>query len=146
MYDVGLNIGLPTRFVELRHEINHGTLPTLAVLRSYTQQALNWLYQDYWKSMGAIDYSKDVSDDLEKFSASLYDTLRQHETQYSTILLTEGPVSAVTSNSKSADTICRDITKFFCNDATKLQSVVDILVRNDMLVHLVREQVISWTC
>jgi ribosomal biogenesis protein LAS1 len=41
-------IGLPLSFVELRHEAAHRELPSLVLLRSYTNRALEWLWDYYW--------------------------------------------------------------------------------------------------
>ena len=51
MFDLGKGIGLPAAFIDLRHQIIHGTLPGLIVLRRNTQRAVQWLYHHYWKDI-----------------------------------------------------------------------------------------------
>ncbi|RKP11190.1 Las1-like-domain-containing protein [Thamnocephalis sphaerospora] len=45
---VAEQLGIPARFVELRHAGTHDQLPGLVVLRSACTQALRWLYDNYW--------------------------------------------------------------------------------------------------
>ena len=51
MYAKAQQIGLPTVFVDLRHEATHGDMPTLTNLRSAAQRAIQWLWDDYWKGL-----------------------------------------------------------------------------------------------
>jgi hypothetical protein len=44
-------IGLPTFFVELRHDATHNQLPSLPVLLNSVQTALNWLEINYWNKI-----------------------------------------------------------------------------------------------
>lgn len=46
---VAESIGLPPWFVELRHSATHDKLPSLVLLRSGRNQALDWLFHNYWK-------------------------------------------------------------------------------------------------
>lgn len=48
MFNRASMIGLPLSFVELRHEAAHRELPSLVLLRSYTNRALEWLWDYYW--------------------------------------------------------------------------------------------------
>lgn len=48
MFEVARGIGLPARLVEIRHGIVHEGVPSLAVLREATSQALDWLGREYW--------------------------------------------------------------------------------------------------
>ncbi|KAF9428148.1 rRNA-processing protein las1 [Entomortierella beljakovae] len=41
-------VGMPIWFVELRHTATHDYLPSLAILRSASQQALAWINDNYW--------------------------------------------------------------------------------------------------
>jgi hypothetical protein len=45
---IAAELGLPTWFVELRHEATHNALPTLACLRLAGEHALSWLHVNYW--------------------------------------------------------------------------------------------------
>ena len=44
-------MGLPAMFVDLRHEASHGDMPSLTNLRSAARRALQWLWDDYWKTL-----------------------------------------------------------------------------------------------
>ncbi|TQS35131.1 hypothetical protein Golomagni_04456 [Golovinomyces magnicellulatus] len=48
MYDIAKNIGLPSTFVELRHQATHEELPSLTRLRTATFEALDWIWNYYW--------------------------------------------------------------------------------------------------
>ncbi|KAJ1636785.1 Las1-like protein, partial [Pavlovales sp. CCMP2436] len=45
---IGKELGLPSWFVELRHEATHNALPSLACLRLASEHALSWLHASYW--------------------------------------------------------------------------------------------------
>lgn len=49
MYAHALELGLPEAFVELRHQAIHEEMPSLEVLRTRTGDALEWLWQRWWK-------------------------------------------------------------------------------------------------
>ncbi|MCJ1386549.1 rRNA-processing protein las1 [Xylographa soralifera] len=136
MYDVGLNIGLPKRFVELRHEINHGKLPPLATLRTYAQEALTWLYHDYWKHLGdTISRPFEDFDATEVFRNMILHDLTQHRSKCLHLINTKAPaMKAATENKHSADEICHKVVKFCQNDVAKLRVVVRTLLGLGMLV------------
>jgi hypothetical protein len=46
---VAESLQLPPWFIEIRHQATHDVLPTLPLLRKATEQALDWLYEFYWK-------------------------------------------------------------------------------------------------
>jgi len=43
MYDKAKQIGLPSSFVELRHQATHEEFPPLVVLRRAVEKSLRWL-------------------------------------------------------------------------------------------------------
>ncbi|KAL1931704.1 hypothetical protein VTP01DRAFT_9847 [Rhizomucor pusillus] len=49
LYQIARIIGLPARFIEIRHALSHEELPTLPVLRDACVHALQWLYEFFWK-------------------------------------------------------------------------------------------------
>jgi len=49
MYAHALKLGLPDNFVELRHQAVHEEMPSLEVLRVRTGEALEWLWDRWWK-------------------------------------------------------------------------------------------------
>jgi ribosomal biogenesis protein LAS1 len=51
MHTLARNINLPASFVEIRHAATHESLPTLSVLRTVAQRALDWLWSNYWATL-----------------------------------------------------------------------------------------------
>ncbi|KAK9455183.1 Las1-like-domain-containing protein [Dipodascopsis uninucleata] len=49
LHSLALSVGLPTYFVELRHACTHEELPPLSVLRSASENAMDWLKIRYWE-------------------------------------------------------------------------------------------------
>jgi ribosomal biogenesis protein LAS1 len=76
MYESAKAIGLPDAFVELRHEITHGQLPSLVVLRNYAQRALSWLWTNYWRYLD-LKSIRPVKDHQEVFENNVRDSLRE---------------------------------------------------------------------
>lgn len=67
MYGIAKTIGLPTSFVELRHQGTHEPLPSLTQLRPAARKALVWIWDYYWRHLPdedddgeRADYSTDV--------------------------------------------------------------------------------------
>lgn len=50
---IAAELGLPSWFVELRHEATHNALPSLACLRLASDHALGWLHANYWLAQHA---------------------------------------------------------------------------------------------
>ena len=48
MYAHAATIGMPQKFVDLRHQVTHGDVPNVAYLRKMTEQALEWLWERWW--------------------------------------------------------------------------------------------------
>jgi ribosomal biogenesis protein LAS1 len=48
MYAHAATIGMPQKFVDLRHQVTHGDVPSVAHLRKMTEQALEWLWERWW--------------------------------------------------------------------------------------------------
>ncbi|RMD41956.1 hypothetical protein DV735_g3183, partial [Chaetothyriales sp. CBS 134920] len=55
MYAHAAKINMPQEFVDLRHQIVHGRIPDLSVLRRETEQALEWLWDKWWKTNATGD-------------------------------------------------------------------------------------------
>ena len=49
MYAKAQQLGLPSFFVDVRHESAHGEIPSLQNLRTAAAHALSWLWDHYWK-------------------------------------------------------------------------------------------------
>ncbi|MCJ1314333.1 Cytoplasmic glyoxalase II [Agyrium rufum] len=78
MFDVGVEVGIPASWVELRHEITHGDLPSLLVLRRAAERALRWLYDNYWnhlvEKLGVAYFNQEIH--VEDLKGSLKEILR----------------------------------------------------------------------
>jgi hypothetical protein len=55
MYALAAKIGLPLRFVEMRHRITHEKMPSIKNLAELTEEALDWMYWRWWKAYAAFD-------------------------------------------------------------------------------------------
>jgi len=63
MQDVARSINLPPQFVELRHEAAHEEVPTLGRLVRMAEEAVAWLWVNYWAT---LDASSNGSGDVVK--------------------------------------------------------------------------------
>ena len=50
MYAHAAAIAMPSRFVDLRHQISHGNLPELDTLRLAAEEAMDWLWNRWWST------------------------------------------------------------------------------------------------
>jgi hypothetical protein len=48
MYAHAATVGMPESFVNLRHQVTHGEMPSLYYLRTMTIQAMSWLWEKWW--------------------------------------------------------------------------------------------------
>lgn len=55
MYAHAVTIGMPERFVDLRHQVTHGKVPDLMHLKKAADEALNWLWDRWWKTNATGD-------------------------------------------------------------------------------------------
>lgn len=49
MYAHAATISMPSRFVDLRHQVSHGELPDVKLLKNAAEEALLWLWERWWK-------------------------------------------------------------------------------------------------
>jgi len=49
MYAHAAAIAMPSRFVDLRHQVSHGELPEVHVLKKAAEDAMAWLWDRWWK-------------------------------------------------------------------------------------------------
>ena len=64
-------MGMPAAFVDLRHEATHSDLPSLPLLASAAQHALEWLRARYWESTAAAPPSTSSSSSSAEEAASV---------------------------------------------------------------------------
>ena len=55
MYALAGKIGMPIRFVDMRHQITHERMPAIEDLARLTGEALEWMYERWWKRNAAFD-------------------------------------------------------------------------------------------
>lgn len=55
MYAHAIAIGMPERFVELRHQVSHGKIPEVMLLKRAADEALDWLWERWWKGNATGD-------------------------------------------------------------------------------------------
>lgn len=66
MYAHAAAIGMPSRFVDLRHELSHSSqIPEPTALRMVTEEALSWLWERWWK----VNATGDPGMALRRFEA-----------------------------------------------------------------------------
>ncbi|EXJ84233.1 hypothetical protein A1O3_04900 [Capronia epimyces CBS 606.96] len=92
MYAHAATIGMPQKFVDLRHEVTHGHIPNLIYLQQMTSQALEWLWDRWWvkkatgdpaRALRELEERKRVS--REAREAEELDALGAHTTRGTTV-------------------------------------------------------------
>lgn len=55
MYAHAVAIGMPEHFVDLRHQVTHGKIPEVRILKKAADEALDWLWDRWWKANATGD-------------------------------------------------------------------------------------------
>ena len=55
MYAHAAAISMPSRFVDLRHQVSHGELPEVQILKKAADDAMAWLWERWWKTNATGD-------------------------------------------------------------------------------------------
>ncbi|RAO69709.1 uncharacterized protein BHQ10_005721 [Talaromyces amestolkiae] len=125
MFNRAAMIGLPLSFVELRHEAAHRELPSLVLLRNYTNRALEWLWDYYWARIDqGVSVSAAEDDGLRARVKSL---LLQFSQQVQSDNSRKRVKSLATSVSQSLVSICK-------GDAEGAKVICRVLVEDGFLV------------
>lgn len=125
MFNRAAMIGLPLSFVELRHEAAHRELPSLVLLRSYTNRALEWLWDYYWARIDqGVSVSAAGDDGLRVNVKSL---LLQFSQQVQSDMSRKRVKSLATSVSQPLISICK-------GDAEGAKVICRVLVEDGFLV------------
>ncbi|KAI1611007.1 Las1-like-domain-containing protein [Exophiala viscosa] len=98
MYAHAVTIGLPQKFVDLRHQVAHGNMPNVYYMRQMTLQALAWLWERWWVKSVTGDPSKALREVEERRRISREAAEREVTTHSN--LYGYGP--------KSMDGLCRE--------------------------------------
>jgi hypothetical protein len=51
MYEAAEDVDMPQSWVEIRHEITHGKMPSTPVLKRCASEAVEWLRSHYWQKV-----------------------------------------------------------------------------------------------
>lgn len=70
MYAHAATIGMPQKFVDLRHEVTHGHIPSLLYLEQMTCQALEWLWERWWVKNATGDPARALAELEERSRVS----------------------------------------------------------------------------
>ena len=139
MYKVGKDVGIPTSFVELRHEATHGDLPSLVVLRRAAERSLLWLYNEYWKHLNnpGVSSRRDTleTDDVDMLAlkTSVKDILRNYiKKRFNNKL--KGVEEPGTASLGTAASAGLEIIRLCQGESKKLKVLVEILLERKMLV------------
>ncbi|KAK5045586.1 hypothetical protein LTR84_009204 [Exophiala bonariae] len=82
MYAHAATIGMPEAFVDLRHQVAHGELPSLIYLRKMTLSALEWLWERWWVKNATGDPTRALLELAERRQLSMeVQMARNHEHQ-----------------------------------------------------------------
>jgi len=117
MFNRASMIGLPLSFVELRHEAAHRELPSLVLLRSYTNRALEWLWDYYWVRVDqGVSFSAVAGEDglrgrvksmLQQFWQQVQSDNSRKKVKSLAISVSQSLVSICKSDVEGAKGICR---------------------------------------
>ncbi len=66
MYAHAGAIGMPERFVDLRHQATHDEMPSLEVLRLMSGKGLDWLWERWWKVNSTDDAGRALREREER--------------------------------------------------------------------------------
>jgi ribosomal biogenesis protein LAS1 len=145
MYETAKEIGMPSEFVDVRHECTHGELPSLRRLQSCAKDALHWLWESYWSNLGvpSTEHSGERTEPMShereiRLSESLHDALKRY--LKSRRIAIKGSERDKDNNGDDAIQECVSLCKV---EPTALQRLVFKLVKEKMITPSNRKQVIS---
>ena len=141
MFDVAKTIGLPIKLVEIRHVIVHQGVPSLAVLREATNEALQWLRDEYWAKLVASENRKLTSSwktnqrEVHAYSNSFQDIFAGiYPLIESYAKFAASEKATVSSDVDSeAKTLVGTLTEYCKNDGTRIRVLASILGQSDYL-------------
>lgn len=74
MFERAKQLKLPASLVDLRHQATHEELPSMPALRQYVKQALDWIWNDFWRHQCPPNYTirkitnaKDLRSEVEHY-------------------------------------------------------------------------------
>lgn len=138
MYDTAKQIGLPASFVDYRHDAIHGDLPSLIVFREAARNALDWLWNDYWRHLVAdvATHNQDGrplwNDQWETSIEQARRILRSFQSATSTITSTSQPQGS--GLPQATHDACFRLVKVSTGGKPALAELVNVLVEEDMMI------------
>ena len=160
LHEAAEKVGVPEWVVQVRHETTHGTMPSLTVLRAALEFSLSWLETNYWNSSQHFFPARPNSDSEEEAGGlhtllELYQYLKLYQVwgtermselesqtevwshlsgQWTTVTVARPAHLASLSVKQAVGRIKTDICSLLDRDSTKLEVMVDMLVREELLV------------
>jgi ribosomal biogenesis protein LAS1 len=68
MYEMAAELGIPERWVELRHEITHGQIPELRALEECAREGIEWLWEVFWGRLDTVHSHGDAAQKRQEMS------------------------------------------------------------------------------
>lgn len=89
MYAHAATIGMPHKFVNLRHQVTHADIPNLVYMRSMTLQALEWLWERWWakNATGVPERSLRELEERQRISREARDARESVNSEYGDVLM-----------------------------------------------------------
>ncbi|KFH68044.1 hypothetical protein MVEG_06774 [Podila verticillata NRRL 6337] len=128
-------VGMPVWFVELRHTATHDYLPSLAILRSATHQALAWINENYWMpQLVSVRLDEKPSEEMK---SAMSDDVRQIMEAHRTIKekqIEENSLPQPKQEHIVISRLVRELVKRCGSGDELLDTLVPILLEPGMLV------------
>ncbi len=140
MYAKAKQVGLPTSFVELRHEATHGDLPSLIVFRRAAERSLQWLWNDYWRYLDVRSGNLD-EDELDAFKEGrekLKENFRVILRNYNEACKTTVRLTGRRDAAMPTDKVCLELVKICKNEKLVLAELVKVLLEYGMMIPSLR--------
>ena len=138
MFDIANQVGLPESMIQLRHEIIHGEMPSLAALRIASQQSLQWLYEQYWiyldelrEPLDETVNSNTLAEESQNFKVRLKNITRNYAKSF---LRSTEKGKDETLRKYLASNACQEVVKVCRDNTTKLSLLVEVLLERKMLL------------
>ena len=134
MFAIAKDVGLPAAFIEIRHEVTHGEMPSLVVLRDVARRSLTWLYDKYWSRLADDDQGLEkVEMTVEELKIFLRTALRTH---FKARLALNAQPDEKTQQTliKQGSKAYKEIVYACRNDRDKLKALSSVLIERKILV------------
>ncbi|KAG0209077.1 rRNA-processing protein las1 [Mortierella sp. NVP41] len=128
-------VGMPIWFVELRHTATHDYLPSLAILRSATNQALAWINDNYWMpQLVSVKLDETLSPEMLTAMSDYVGTVIGSHRAEKERQLEENTLSQPKQEAHIVGRLVRDLIKRCRSGDELLNVLIPILLEPGMLV------------